>query len=131
MCGTFVGTFKYMSPERIKNQPYSYMSDIWSFGLVIMECATGLYPFHEHANCIEMAQTILDMDVPKLPEGKFSIELIDFCSACLHRDPDRRVAAEVLLGHPWLQKHGCHQPEYATDIVRYWIDDLTGNSSRK
>eukprot|EP01031_Cornospumella_fuschlensis_P027372 gene27372-33062_t len=29
MCGTFVGTFKYMSPERIRNRPYSYMSDIW------------------------------------------------------------------------------------------------------
>ena len=41
MCGTFVGTFKYMSPERIKNDPYSYMSDIWSLGLVLQECATG------------------------------------------------------------------------------------------
>jgi len=26
MCGTFVGTFKYMSPERIQNQPYNYSS---------------------------------------------------------------------------------------------------------
>lgn len=26
MCGTFVGTFKYMSPERIRNQPYNYAS---------------------------------------------------------------------------------------------------------
>lgn len=127
MCGTFVGTFKYMSPERIKNQPYSYPSDIWSFGLVIMECATGLYPFHEHANCIEMAQTILDTDVPKLPVGKFSPDLIDFCASCLHRDPNHRAAAEVLLGHPWLQRMGCLQPEVATEIVRYWIDDLTGN----
>ena len=58
MCGTFVGTFKYMSPERIRNLPYSYMSDIWSFGLVMIECATGRYPFHEHTNCIEMAQVL-------------------------------------------------------------------------
>jgi serine/threonine protein kinase len=56
MCGTFVGTFKYMSPERIRNQPYGYASDIWSLGLVIMECATGQYPIHEHGTCIEMAQ---------------------------------------------------------------------------
>lgn len=66
MCGTFVGTFKYMSPERIKNQPYSYQSDIWSFGLVLMECATGKYPFQQHSNCIDMAQTILDCDIPPL-----------------------------------------------------------------
>ena len=56
MCGTFVGTFKYMSPERIKNDPYSYMSDIWSLGLVLQECATGqtddilyiIYYIHMH-----------------------------------------------------------------------------------
>ena len=54
MCGTFLGTFKYMSPERIRNHPYSFASDIWSFGIVILECATGIYPFHEQANCIEM-----------------------------------------------------------------------------
>jgi serine/threonine protein kinase len=26
MCGTFVGTFKYMSPERIQNKPYNFAS---------------------------------------------------------------------------------------------------------
>jgi mitogen-activated protein kinase kinase 3 len=126
MCGTFVGTFKYMSPERIQNQPYSYASDIWSFGLVIMECATGLYPFHEHTNCIEMAQTILDADVPLLPSN-FSGTLVDFCSQCLHRDPDKRLPAEVLLGAPWLQECGVTSPEVATENVRHWIQDLTGN----
>lgn len=45
MCGTFVGTFKYMSPERIRNQPYDYASDIWSLGLTLIECATGRYPY--------------------------------------------------------------------------------------
>lgn len=45
MCGTFVGTFKYMSPERMKNDKYSYSSDIWSLGLVVMECATKEYPY--------------------------------------------------------------------------------------
>jgi mitogen-activated protein kinase kinase 1 len=37
---TFVGTFCYMSPERISGQGYNFNSDIWSFGLCIMEwCA--------------------------------------------------------------------------------------------
>jgi len=127
MCGTFVGTFKYMSPERIKNAPYSYMSDIWSFGLVVMECATGQYPFHEHSNCIEMAQTILEADVPKLPRGQFSPELIDFCAQCLHRDPDKRLPAEVLLGAPWLEAHGVTRPEIASENVFRWIQDLQNN----
>lgn len=45
MCHSFVGTFKYMSPERMKSEQYSYSSDIWSLGLVLMECATNLYPY--------------------------------------------------------------------------------------
>jgi len=49
MCGTFVGTFKYMSPERIRNQPYDYASDVWSLGLTLIECATGRYPYQPGA----------------------------------------------------------------------------------
>ena len=29
MCATFVGTFKYMSPERIKNLEYGQPADVW------------------------------------------------------------------------------------------------------
>ena len=32
MCATFVGTFKYMSPERIKNLSYGQPADVWSLG---------------------------------------------------------------------------------------------------
>lgn len=45
MCRTFVGTYKYMSPERMKSEKYSYSSDIWSLGLVLMECGTNVYPY--------------------------------------------------------------------------------------
>ena len=33
-----------MSPERIKSDVYGYNSDVWSFGLVAMEMATGKFP---------------------------------------------------------------------------------------
>lgn len=125
MCGTFVGTFKYMSPERIRNRPYSYMSDIWSLGLVLMECATGYYPFNEHANCIEVAQTILDAEIPELPPG-FSFQINDFLKQCLHRDPDRRLPAEVLLGSPWLTQNGATSTEASIDIINEWIQSITG-----
>lgn len=127
MCGTFVGTFKYMSPERIKNAPYSYASDIWSFGLVMSECATGLYPFQECPNCIEMAQTILDTDLSP-PEGNFSIHFQDFVSQCLRRDPSKRLPAEVLLGAPWLVQHGATNYPASVVKVRQWIQSM-GQSS--
>ena len=125
MCGTFVGTFKYMSPERIKNRPYSYASDIWSFGLVISECATGIYPFQEHPNCIEMAQTILDTDLKPLTRG-FSPNFVEFVDQCLRRDPEQRLPAEVLLGAPWLQQHGATSYDVAVRATRQWIDSLAG-----
>jgi mitogen-activated protein kinase kinase 3 len=129
MCGTFVGTFKYMSPERIRNRPYSYASDIWSFGLVISECATGIYPFQEHSNCIEMAQTILDTDLQPFSSSQFSPSLVDFVSQCLKRDPSLRLPAEVLLGAPWLQQHGVTSYEIAVDRVRRWIESLSGQGA--
>lgn len=54
LCATFVGTFKYMSPERIRNKPYSYASDIWSLGIVLIQCATGEYPYPETSTYIEV-----------------------------------------------------------------------------
>jgi len=46
---TVVGTTRYMSPERLLDKAYGPPSDIWSCGLVILECATGGWsPFHYH-----------------------------------------------------------------------------------
>lgn len=44
-CATFVGTVTYMSPERIRNDGYSYPADIWSLGLALFECGTGEFPY--------------------------------------------------------------------------------------
>lgn len=130
MCGTFVGTFKYMSPERIRNRPYSYMSDVWSLGLVLMECATGKYPFYEHANCIEVAQIILDAEIPALPHG-FSPSFQQFLCSCLNKDPDQRLSAEDLLRSPWLAQHmTALTSDAATEAVYLWIRNITDGGSR-
>lgn len=44
-CATFVGTVTYMSPERIRNESYSYPADIWSLGIALFECGTGEFPY--------------------------------------------------------------------------------------
>lgn len=49
IANTFVGTSTYMAPERIQGGAYSIKSDIWSFGLTILELATGNYPFAQTA----------------------------------------------------------------------------------
>lgn len=125
MCGTFVGTFKYMSPERICNQPYGYQSDIWSFGLVLVECITGRYPFHEQTNCIEMAQSILDSNIPTLSPHMFSPNFIELVNSCLQKDPQLRPPAEVLLEAPWFEAMKVTSYESAVEEVEDWIISLT------
>ena len=67
MAKTFVGTFKYMSPERMQSEPYNFKSDIWSLGIVLIECATGYYPYKERGvGQIEMVQNILFGRVPRI-----------------------------------------------------------------
>jgi serine/threonine protein kinase len=35
-----IGTFRYMSPERLRGEDYGPAADIWSLGLVLLELAT-------------------------------------------------------------------------------------------
>lgn len=112
-----------MSPERIINAPYSYMSDIWSLGIVLQESATGSYPLAMQGACIEMAQTILDAQVPDLPSN-FSPEFRDFLGHCLRKEPNTRLSAEALLSHPWLLRYQASSFEAARTTVQKWIHSL-------
>lgn len=42
---TFVGTVTYMSPERLNGDEYSYSSDVWSLGMMLLTTALGRLPF--------------------------------------------------------------------------------------
>lgn len=44
-CLSWVGTVTYMSPERIRGDSYSFNTDVWSLGLLVLECAVGRYPY--------------------------------------------------------------------------------------
>lgn len=71
----------------------------------------------------------MDANIPELPDS-LSREFRDFCRQCLNRDPDARLPAEVLLGHPWLLMHGATSPEAATDTVLAWIRYLGGGTGK-
>lgn len=121
---TIVGTFKYMSPERILGRDYSYGGDIWSLGLMIIECATGKYPFAEANSMIEMAQTVTEADPPGLtPKEDFSVEFHEFVERCMHKDPDRRETVFELLGYRWLKKNGANSMAKCQAIVKRFFQE--------
>ena len=45
----WIGTMKYMSPERLSGDRYSFSADIWSLGIVLLEAALARYPLTELA----------------------------------------------------------------------------------
>lgn len=107
---TFVGTYNYMSPERISGSTYDYKSDIWSLGLVILECAIGRFPYIQSEEQLgapsfyELLDAIVRSPVPSAPADQFSPEFCSFVSACIQKDPIDRSSALDLLDHPFIKK---------------------------
>ncbi|BBH08244.1 MAP kinase kinase 2 [Prunus dulcis] len=114
---TFVGTFNYMSPERIVGGNYSYKSDIWSLGLVLLECATGQFPYlppdqaQVWDSFFELMSAIVEQPPPCAPSDQFSQEFCSFISAWLiiafleQKDPKDRSSAHDLLTHPFINMY--------------------------
>ena len=42
---TFCGTYEYMAPEVVKEDPYSKAIDVWSLGVLLYEILHGYSPF--------------------------------------------------------------------------------------
>lgn len=51
---TVVGTVRYMSPERLRARPYGSASDVWSVGLVLLECEIGESPWADIASMVRV-----------------------------------------------------------------------------
>lgn len=63
-CATFVGTVTYMSPERIRNESYSYPADIWSLGLALFECGTGEFPYTANEGPVNLMLQVFSLYIP-------------------------------------------------------------------
>src|SRR5262249_47409618 len=91
--GTVMGTVGYMSPEQAqgKTKEIDQRSDVFSFGCILFEAATGKKPFEGesvikslHMVVYEPAPLIADLN-PSAPP-----ELQRIVRRCLAKDPDER-----------------------------------------
>ena len=60
---TVLGTTKYMAPERLLAQPYGRLADIWSFGLLLVQCVTGAPPFADVSSMVDLLVVVQEEDV--------------------------------------------------------------------
>ena len=109
-CASWVGTVHYMSPERIQGNAYSYDSDVWSFGITLLELATAGFPYpHERQgkrlSFWDLLDAIVESPPPEAP-AHFSREFHSFIGACLRKEPSQRTSSSDLLAHPLLAQHG-------------------------
>lgn len=94
-----IGTVNYMSPEQARGEELDLRTDIWSFGVLLYELATGVLPF---TGSTEAAVIKSIMTAPFRPPAEMSShippELEKIISRCLLKDrAERCPAVEPLL----------------------------------
>ena len=89
--GSVVGTIQYMSPEQIEGKDADARSDIFAFGAVLYEMATGKRAF-EGKNQISVASAILEKDPEAISKIKpLSPPALDYLVAtCMTKDREER-----------------------------------------
>src|ERR1044071_3061375 len=91
--GTVMGTVGYMSPEQAlgKNKDIDQRSDIFSFGCILFEAATGKKPF-EGESVVKSLHMVIYETPPSIAELNPSApaELQRIIRRCLAKDPEER-----------------------------------------
>lgn len=91
--------FCYMPPE-FMNGDYSNMmaADIYSLGILIWECYSGLLPWGGSVTPMNVTKLLLDGKRPELPAaGGIMTDLDKFISRCWREDPQQRLLSGEII----------------------------------
>lgn len=120
--GRVLGTVTYMSPEQAQGHAIDARSDVFTFGTLVHELATGKPPFKRrneiatfHAIVHEDPRPLTELR-PELPAGLEQIVL-----RCLAKDPDERYPSGAELAadlRALMGGSGASRPAYRPAAVR-------------
>jgi Tol biopolymer transport system component len=105
--GTILGTFQYMSPEQLEGADVDARSDIFAFGAVLYEMATGHRAFDGKTKTSLIAAIVAAEPKPMAelqPLTPPALEML--IRACIAKDPEERIqtAHDVALQLRWISE---------------------------
>jgi serine/threonine protein kinase len=105
--GTILGTMQYMSPEQLEGKDADVRSDIFSFGAMLYEMATGKKAFEASSHASLIAAILKEDPRPLRELQPMTPPLLErIVKSCLAKDPDDRPqsAHDLKMEFDWIRE---------------------------
>ena len=100
---TVIGTPHWMAPELFDpSASYGTEVDIWAFGAMIYEIASGLPPNVAAGMDFSKLGTYVKQNTPRLEGDRYSAGLKDLVAYCLQHDPRKRPTIAQIQRHGYI-----------------------------
>ena len=107
--GSIIGTMQYMAPEQLEGKEADARSDLFAFGALLYEMATGKRPF-DGTSQASLIASVLKEEPPAVTTIQPMIPpmLDQAISQCLQKDPDNRwqTAGDLKRALLWVSEGG-------------------------
>ena len=111
LTGAVLGTCRYMSPEQVRGEAVDRRSDLYTFGILLYELATGSPPFaDEQPYALMMAHTTKRPPPPRSVRSGLPEVVAEVIEACLQKDPEERPASATEIAAELEAVLGIGQP---------------------